>query len=52
MKQETINKALEHLQNLDSLYADIRNILSVARQRAYSAVNFAMVESYWLMRQS
>ena len=52
MEQETINKTLENQQNFDGLYADIRNILSVARQRAYSAVNFAMVESYWLIGQT
>ncbi len=33
------------------LYDKIRDILSNARQRAYSAVNFAMVESYWLIGQ-
>lgn len=38
-------------QSIDTLYADIRNILSSARHRAYSAVNFAMVESYWLIGQ-
>ena len=52
MKQETNDKALESLHIIDGLYADIRNILSVARQRAYSAVNFAMVESYWLIGQT
>ena len=52
MKQETKDKALESLHIIDGLYADIRNILSVARQRAYSAVNFAMVESYWLIGQT
>ena len=52
MKQETNDKALESLHIIDGLYADIRNILSVARQRAYRAVNFAMVESYWLIGQT
>lgn len=52
MKQETKDTSLEFQQNFDGLYADIRNILSVARQRAYSAVNFAMVESYWLIGQT
>jgi predicted nuclease of restriction endonuclease-like (RecB) superfamily len=33
-------------------YAEIRDILASARQRAYTAVNFAMVESYWLIGQS
>jgi len=28
-------------------FNDIRAILSAARQKAYSAVNFAMVEAYW-----
>ena len=37
---------------IDSLYADIRTILASARRRAYSAVNFAMVESYWLIGQT
>ena len=52
MKQETIDKALKSQHNIDGLYADIRSILSVARQRAYSAVNFTMVESYWLIGQT
>lgn len=34
-----------------ALYSDIRNILTSARQRAYAAVNFTMVESYWLIGQ-
>jgi predicted nuclease of restriction endonuclease-like (RecB) superfamily len=29
--------------------SEIKQILSVARQKAYSAVNFAMVEAYWLI---
>lgn len=36
----------------EQLYANIKTILSTARQRAYTAVNFAMVESYWLIGQS
>lgn len=46
---------MEHLPTPDvttsTLYSDIRNILTSARQRAYAAVNFAMVESYWLIGQ-
>lgn len=52
MKQEANDKILVSQHSLDSLYADIRSILSAARQRAYSAVNFAMVESYWLIGQT
>ena len=37
--------------DVENLYVGIRNILANARQRAYSAVNFAMVESYWLIGQ-
>ena len=33
----------------DNLYVQIKNILITARARAYSAVNFAMVEAYWLI---
>jgi predicted nuclease of restriction endonuclease-like (RecB) superfamily len=29
--------------------SEIKQILSAARQKAYSAVNFAMVEAYWLI---
>lgn len=29
------------------LYSEIRDILLSARQKAYSAINFAMVQSYW-----
>lgn len=30
-----------------SIYKDIKDILSAARLKAYSAINFAMVEAYW-----
>ena len=36
---------------ISGLYDSIRTILAGARQRAYTAVNFAMVESYWLVGQ-
>ncbi len=29
------------------LYEEVKNILELARSRAYAAVNFAMVEAYW-----
>jgi len=32
-----------------SFYNDIRHILHSARFKAYSAVNTAMVEAYWLI---
>ncbi|MEI6089027.1 MAG: PDDEXK nuclease domain-containing protein [bacterium] len=32
-----------------SLYSDVLQILQTARQKAYSAINTAMVEAYWLM---
>ena len=38
--------------NIEELYSNIRNILQSARKRVYSAVNFAMVESYWLIGQT
>ncbi|MDR2474580.1 MAG: PDDEXK nuclease domain-containing protein [Bacteroidales bacterium] len=41
MKNQLINSI--------SYIAEIRQILSSARQKAYSAVNFAMVEAYWLI---
>jgi predicted nuclease of restriction endonuclease-like (RecB) superfamily len=31
----------------DSLYQNIRDIIHEARQNAYRAVNFAMVQAYW-----
>jgi len=34
---------------MNSYIADIKQILAVARQRAYSAVNIAMIEAYWLI---
>ena len=37
---------------MEALYANIRDILQTARKRAYSAVNFAMVESYWMIGQT
>lgn len=39
-------------QDIDNLYANVREILSKGRQHAYTAVNFAMVESYWQIGQS
>ena len=41
----------EIYQGLNKLYADVSEILANARKRAYTAVNFAMVESYWLIGQ-
>jgi predicted nuclease of restriction endonuclease-like (RecB) superfamily len=38
-------KKLESSNNL--IYSQIKEILSDARRKAYSAVNFAMVEAYW-----
>ncbi|MCC6410702.1 MAG: DUF1016 family protein [Saprospiraceae bacterium] len=35
------------MQNLETLYQQIRETLDHARHRTYAAVNFAMVESYW-----
>ncbi|MDR1052998.1 MAG: DUF1016 N-terminal domain-containing protein, partial [Planctomycetaceae bacterium] len=32
-----------------SYIQEIKQILASARQEAYSAVNFAMVEAYWLI---
>jgi predicted nuclease of restriction endonuclease-like (RecB) superfamily len=37
------------MSDLQRFYADIKDILTTARMKAYSAVNFAMVEAYWLM---
>jgi hypothetical protein len=36
---------------LRDFYTSIREILTQARQKAYSAVNFAMVEAYWHIGQ-
>lgn len=35
------------ISNTGRLYATIRDILLSARQKAYSAVNASMVQSYW-----
>jgi len=42
---------IEIQNGMDNLYASVKEILANARKRAYSAVNFAMVESYWLIGQ-
>ena len=42
----------KHESGMEQLFERIRSILTSARQRAYSAVNFAMVESYWLIGQT
>ena len=52
MNKDSNDKKEPVLQSVEHLYADIRSILANARQRAYSAVNFAMVESYWLIGQT
>ena len=51
MNNDKNEKGLINQQDVENLYVGIRNILANARQRAYSAVNFAMVESYWLIGQ-
>jgi len=33
----------------NQIYDQIKEILLTARAKAYSAVNFAMVEAYWLI---
>ena len=45
-------QSIEQRSDMESLYSSIRSILDNARKRAYSAVNFAMVESYWKIGQS
>ena len=37
------------LQTDNYLASDVKHILVTARQKAYTAVNFAMVEAYWLI---
>ena len=39
--------AKHELGKLSSLYGEIRTVLENARQSAYRAVNFAMVQAYW-----
>lgn len=51
MNNDKDEMGLTNQQDVEDLYVGIRNILANARQRAYSAVNFAMVESYWLIGQ-
>ena len=52
-----LKKGMNDIQNIDiqhsmdNLYASVKDILATARKRAYSAVNYAMVESYWLIGQ-
>lgn len=45
-------QSTKHESGMEQLFERIRSILTSARQRAYSAVNFAMVESYWLIGQT
>ena len=37
------------IKGISGLYNSIKTILTGARQRAYTALNFTMVESYWLV---
>ena len=41
--------AIHQKTNNTHFVSEIKQILSAARQKAYSAVNFAMVEAYWLI---
>lgn len=34
-----------------SIYDSIKEVLTNAREKAYKAVNFAMVEAYWNCRE-
>ncbi len=44
---------IERIPNdVEQLYADIRVILANARKRTYHAINFTMVESYWMIGQT
>ena len=38
--------------NIEVLYANIKNILARARRQTYHAINFTMVESYWMIGQT
>lgn len=44
-KQQLASK----ITNVDFVYSQIRQIINSARTAAYKAVNFAMVQSYWLI---
>ena len=46
-KTDWVMNSLETTDNI--IYGQIREILTAARAKAYSAVNFAMVEAYWLI---
>ena len=37
------------MSDLQNFYTEIKSMLSDARKKAYSSVNFAMVESYWMI---
>jgi len=40
---------LKDIQQSSNFIAQIKEIIFAARQKAYTAVNFAMVEAYWLI---
>lgn len=45
MGEEVLGKVMQGLHQ--NIFNDIRRILDDARRKAFSAVNFAMVEAYW-----
>jgi len=47
-KQQNINQPTKN-ENLTSFFTEIKTILAQSRQKAYQAINSAMVEAYWLM---
>ena len=40
-------KKTSAIASIETLYSDIRDIIEQARDTAYRAVNFAMVQAYW-----
>ncbi len=44
-------KELSTNYDIKRLYADIYSVLTTARNKVYSAVNFTMVQSYWQIRK-
>jgi len=49
MKYYTERHSQLVLKTENTLYLQIKEILNTARKKAYSAINFAMVEAYWLV---
>ena len=47
IKMQEVKSMIQKSNEDNQIYLQIREVLLISRQKAYTAVNFAMVEAYW-----